>query len=45
MSKSIMQKDLSRCFLCDSLKRLGQIAFEARHSHEEFMEIFKKNYL
>ena len=94
MSKSIMQKDLSRCFLCggmqgleehhifggpdrklsekyglkvmlcgvechrlgkhsvhmnrevsDSLKRLGQIAFEARHSHQEFMEIFKKNYL
>ena len=94
MSKSIMQKDLSRCFLCGgmnsleehhifgganrklseryglkvmlcgvechrlgkhsahmnievnkSLKRLGQIAFEARHSHEEFMEIFKKNYL
>ena len=94
MSKSIMQKDLSRCFLCggmngleehhifggpnrkwsekyglkvmlcgvechrlgkhsahmdrqtgDCLKRLGQIAFEARHSHEEFMEIFKKNYL
>ena len=94
MSKSIMQNDLSRCFLCggmngleehhifggpnrkwsekyglkvmlcgvechrlgkhsvhtnrevsDSLKRLGQIAFEARHSHQEFMEIFKKNYL
>lgn len=29
----------------DSLKRLGQIAFEARHSHEEWMEIFKKNYI
>lgn len=27
------------------LKRLGQIAFEARHSHEEWMDIFKKNYL
>ena len=29
----------------DSLKRLGQIAFEARHTHEEFMQIFGKNYL
>lgn len=29
----------------DSLKRLAQIAFEARHSHEEWMEIFRKNYL
>lgn len=28
-----------------SLKRLAQIAFEARHSHEEWMDIFKKNYL
>ena len=28
-----------------SLKRLAQIAFEARHSHEEWMEIFRKNYL
>ena len=28
-----------------SLKRLAQIAFEARHSHEEWMEVFKKNYL
>lgn len=28
-----------------SLKRLAQIAFEARHSHDEWMEIFKKNYL
>lgn len=94
MSKSIVQKDPSRCFLCgktvgleehhifggarrkwsekyglkvmlcgiechrlgknsahmnrktgDSLKRLGQIAFEARHSHDEFMQIFGKNYL
>ena len=29
----------------DGLKRLAQIAFEARHSHEEWMEIFRKNYL
>ena len=29
----------------DSVKRLGQIAFEARHSHEEFMAIFGKNYI
>lgn len=29
----------------DSLKRLGQIAFEARHSHAEWMDIFKKNYI
>ena len=29
----------------DALKRLGQIAFEARHSHEMWMEVFKKNYL
>ena len=29
----------------DSLKRLGQIAFEARHSHKEWMDIFKKNYI
>lgn len=29
----------------DSLKRLAQIAFEARHTHEEFMQIFGKNYL
>ena len=29
----------------ERLKRLGQIAFEARHSHEEFMQIFGKNYL
>ena len=29
----------------DSVKRLGQIAFEARHSHKEWMEIFGKNYL
>lgn len=27
------------------LKRLAQIAFEARHSHDEWMEIFRKNYL
>jgi len=29
----------------DSLKRLAQIAFEARHSHQEWMEAFRKNYL
>ena len=29
----------------DSLKRLGQIAFEARYSHDEWMQIFKKNYI
>jgi len=29
----------------DNLKRLGQIAFEARHTHDEFMEIFGKNYI
>ena len=29
----------------DGLKRIGQIAFEARHSHEEWMEIFRKNYI
>ena len=29
----------------DSLKRLAQIAFEARHSHDEWMEVFRKNYL
>ena len=29
----------------DSLKRLAQIAFEARHSHGEWMEIFRKNYI
>lgn len=94
MSKSIIQKDTFRCFICggmrgleehhifggpnrkwsekyglkvmlcgiechrlgknsahmnrktgDSLKRIGQIAFEARHSHEDFMKIFGKNYL
>jgi hypothetical protein len=28
----------------DALKRLAQIAFEARYSHDEWMEIFKKNY-
>ena len=27
------------------LKELAQIAFEARHSHEEWMQIFRKNYL
>ena len=29
----------------DALKRLAQIAFEARHSHDEWMKIFRKNYL
>ena len=29
----------------DALKRLAQIAFEAKHSHAEWMETFKKNYL
>ena len=29
----------------DSLKRLGQIAFEAKYSHDFWMETFKKNYL
>lgn len=28
-----------------NLKRLGQIAFEARHSHDEWMQIFRKNYI
>ena len=27
------------------LKRLAQIAFEARHSHDEWMQIIRKNYL
>lgn len=27
------------------LKRLAQIAFEGKHSHEEWMETFRKNYL
>lgn len=31
--------------LGDSLKRLAQIAFEARYSHEEWMNVFRKNYL
>jgi hypothetical protein len=31
--------------LGDSLKRLAQIAFEARSSHDEWMRIFRKNYL
>ena len=29
----------------DSLKRLAQIAFEAKYSHEMWMEEFRKNYL
>lgn len=31
--------------LGDRLKRLAQIAFEARYSHDEWMETFRKNYL
>ena len=31
--------------LGDSMKRLAQIAFEARYSHEEWMNVFRKNYL
>ena len=31
--------------LSDPLKRLGQIAFEARHTHDEWMQIFGKNYI
>ena len=31
--------------LADRMKRLAQIAFEARHSHDEWMQIFRKNYL
>ena len=29
----------------DRLKAIGQIAFESRHSHDKWMEIFMKNYL
>lgn len=28
-----------------NLKRLAQTAFEALHSHDEWMEVFRKNYL
>lgn len=28
-----------------NLKRAAQRAFEAKYSHEKFMEVFKKNYL
>lgn len=28
-----------------NLKRLAQIAFEARHGHELWMETFRKNYI
>ena len=31
--------------LADRMKRIAQIAFEARHSHDEWMNLFKKNYL
>jgi hypothetical protein len=27
------------------LKQIAQTAFEYKHSHEEWMEIFRKNYL
>lgn len=27
------------------LKRLAQVAFEARHSRDEWMQVFRKNYL
>ena len=29
----------------DGVKRLAQIAFEARHGHDKWMEVFRKNYL
>lgn len=29
----------------DSLKALGQIAYEAKHSHKEWMDRYRKNYL
>lgn len=29
----------------DALKRLAQIAFEARYSHDEWMNVFGKNYI
>ena len=29
----------------DSLKRIAQTAFEERHSHDEWMRLFRKNYL
>ena len=29
----------------DALKRIAQTAFEGKHSHAEWMEIFRKNYL
>ena len=29
----------------ECLKQLEQIAFEAKHSHSEWMETFRKNYL
>ena len=31
--------------LGDRLKRLAQITFEARYSHDEWMKTFRKNYL
>ena len=31
--------------LADSMKRLAQIAFEAKYSHDEWMKTFRKNYL
>jgi hypothetical protein len=29
----------------DALKQLAQIAFEARHSRDEWMKVFGKNYI
>lgn len=29
----------------DALKQLAQIAFEGKHSHDEWMQVFRKNYL
>ena len=31
--------------LNERIKRLGQIAFEARFSRDEWMKVFRKNYL
>ena len=31
--------------LSDKIKRLGQIAFEAKYSHDDWMKLFGKNYL
>lgn len=31
--------------MADSIKGLAQIAFEARYGHDEWMQVFRKNYL